>query len=201
MIESDKPAEEGADADASASIEGGSAVLTVSVPAEATIYVNDKATTTPGAERQFVSRNLAPGAVYTYRIRAEVERDGQKLTETKTITMTAGDQSQLRFDFQAAVAQKKETTEEQLPTKLTVRLPADAKLYLAGAETKSTGEVRTFSTTLLEGDSTWTDYTLRAERIVDGQTIVAEKTITLRSGEAMDVTLDFDDEKLASIAR
>ncbi len=43
-----------------------SAMLTVSVPADARVFVNGHATTSTGETRTYISRNLRPGATYTY---------------------------------------------------------------------------------------------------------------------------------------
>src|SRR5437870_11396086 len=56
-----------------AAIRRGNGTLVVEVPAEAKIYVNDRLTTTPGAIREYVSRNLVRGYNYTYEVRAEME--------------------------------------------------------------------------------------------------------------------------------
>jgi uncharacterized protein (TIGR03000 family) len=181
-----------------------STLLTVAVPDDARIYVNGKATTTPGNERQFVSRNLVPGYRYTYRIRAELERDGEVVTETKVVEVRAGEDAQVAFKLADRAADRVHVARKQPSamhptTKLTVRVPADARLYLAGKETKSTGSVRTFTTKVLEGDTAWEDYTVRAVTNVDGQSVTQEKTVTLRPGQSMDVSFDFDGPALATV--
>jgi uncharacterized protein (TIGR03000 family) len=74
-----------------------SAVLTVSVPADAKIFVNDRATTSTGANRSYVSRNLQPGASYTYRVRAVFTRDGQPVSEERIVKLAAGQNQSLAF--------------------------------------------------------------------------------------------------------
>ena len=44
-----------------------SALLTVSVPADARVYINGKATSSTGSFRQYASPNLSQGKTYTYR--------------------------------------------------------------------------------------------------------------------------------------
>ncbi|MEX2115089.1 MAG: TIGR03000 domain-containing protein [Pirellulales bacterium] len=80
-----------------ASTANNSATLTVSVPADARIFVNDQATKTTGASRSYVSRNLQPGARYTYRVRAEFTRDGRQVSEVKTVQLSAGQNQSLAF--------------------------------------------------------------------------------------------------------
>ena len=59
----------------------GQAFLTVSVPADAKVFVNGMATTSTGTTRQYVSRGLASGYSYSYEIRVEVTRDGRIVEE------------------------------------------------------------------------------------------------------------------------
>jgi len=118
-----------------------SASLSVKVPADAKVFVNDRPTTSMGTDREYVSHDLRPGARYNYKIRAEFERDGKTITETKSVQMIAGQTANLDFtdDSQVRTADNADTR-----TTLIVRLPADAKLYLSGHETKATGDVREF---------------------------------------------------------
>jgi uncharacterized protein (TIGR03000 family) len=172
------------DKKAAASID--STILTVSVPEDAKVFVNGKETSTPGVERQFISRNLVPGYRYSYRIRAEVIRDGEPVVETKIVEVQSGDMAQVSFDLGTVVAKKKSAT------KLTVHLPEGAKLFLAGRETRSTGASRTFSTAMIEGDNAWENYTIKAVATHDGRIVTKEKTITLHAGQHQEVTFNFD---------
>ncbi|MEX0586541.1 MAG: TIGR03000 domain-containing protein [Pirellulales bacterium] len=173
-----------------------STLLTVNVPADAKIYVNGKLTSTPGTQRQYISRDLSPGYRYTYRVKAEINQDGKKLTETKTVEIRAGESKAIGFDFGSAIAE--ENIESDPATRLTVRVPADAKLFLAGRETKSTGELRTFRTARMEDGQTWDNYTVRAIAMRDGREITREKTITLRAGASHELAFDFDAPSIAS---
>jgi uncharacterized protein (TIGR03000 family) len=72
-------------------------VLTVSVPADAKVFVNDQPTRSTGERRQYTSTGLQPAAVYAYRVRAEFVRDGKPVSEEKTVQLTAGQTSSLAF--------------------------------------------------------------------------------------------------------
>lgn len=76
-----------------------SGIVTIYVPQDAVVYVNDKLTSTTGSSRSFVSFGLTAGNEYDYVIRAEVTRDGRKYVETKVVTLKAGDQSAVSFSF------------------------------------------------------------------------------------------------------
>ena len=170
-------------------------VLAVRVPADAKVFVNGLETTSTGSYRQYASRNLKPGSSYNYEVRAEVVRNGEPVTETKTATISAGNSAELAFDFGGDAVEL-----EPAETSLTVRLPADAKLYLAGRETRATGEVRQFTTTNLGNGGRWTSYKVRATLDRDGQTLTREETVTIEAGKQQELTLSFDEpaEQLAS---
>ncbi len=165
--------------------------LLVSVPADARVFVNGRATTSTGDERQYVSRGLENGQRYSYEVRAEVVRDGKTVTETQTAQLTAGSQSSLTFKLAAPTA----TASSAKPprTALKVNVPADAKVYLSGKETTSTGTSREFSTTNLNEGASWDNYTVRV--VSNGET--KEETISLKAGEIRELTFDFD-SKVAS---
>jgi uncharacterized protein (TIGR03000 family) len=170
-----------------------SALLSVKVPADAKVFVNDRSTTSTGSQREYISRDLRPGASYSYTVRAEFERDGKPVTEEKSVRLIAGQTASLSFsESEEEVAKDDETL-----TKLTVRLPADARLYLAGHETKASGEVREFSTSKLSAGAEWTSYAIRAVVNRDGHEEVREQTVTLAAGESREISINFDAPQVA----
>ncbi|HZZ27707.1 MAG TPA: TIGR03000 domain-containing protein [Pirellulales bacterium] len=175
------------------------ALLNVSVPPEAKIFVNGTETTSTGTERQYVSRGLTAGNRYEYEVRAEMVRDGNPITETKTITLGPGEQVNLLFNFdgnkEAPVA-----AGSKAKTKLTLHVPADAKVYLAGSGTSATGEVREFTTSKLVLGAEWKNYTVRVVSNIDGRDVSKDETITLTGGEVRDLTFDFNSNPVATTA-
>jgi uncharacterized protein (TIGR03000 family) len=166
-----------------------SALLSVKVPADAKVFVNDRPTTSTGSDREYISHDLEPGARYNYTVRAEFVRDGKTVTESKTIQLSAGRSADLDFDGETSV-QTADNADTR--TTLIVRLPADARLFLAGRETKATGEVREFSTTRLQSGSEWATYAIRAIVQRDGREQVREETVSLKAGDSREVTINFD---------
>jgi uncharacterized protein (TIGR03000 family) len=163
------------------SLQRGDGKLTVSVPEDAKIYVNNYLTTTPGTVREYISRNLNIGEKYAYEIRAEVVRDGKVITETKKIDLQAGAANELAFDFPAA--------SEQVETSLTLQVPANAKVTLGGNETSATGEVRVFKSKLAAGTE-WKDYLVEISWEVDGRVVREQKVFDLKAGENKEISLD-----------
>ena len=171
------------------SIQRADGTLAVEVPDDAKIFVNGMATTSTGAARQYVSRDLQTGFNYTYEVKAEVVRDGKTVEQVKTINLRAGQTAELAFDFPAANA---------VETALTVNVPADAKVYLAGNLTKASGEKRVFRTTGLASGKAWDSYVVRVEFEQDGQTVTQEKTIALKAGDSQELTFPSEVEKVAA---
>jgi uncharacterized protein (TIGR03000 family) len=171
------------------SIRRADGMLAVNVPQDAKIYVNGSATSSTGTDRQYVSRDLDRGFNYTYEVKAEVVRDGKTIEQVKTVNLRAGQTAELAFDFPAAAS---------LETALTVHVPADAKVYLAGNPTSAKGETRVFRTTGLSTGKAWDDYTVRVEFEQDGQIVKQERTITLRAGEAQELSFTDEAEKVAA---
>jgi uncharacterized protein (TIGR03000 family) len=178
------------------------AVLNIVVPAEAKVLVNGRETTSNGSSRRFVSRGLEPGYRYTYKLDVEVERDGQKLSESKTVTLRAGQSVNLEFEFDYTGEQPaaEPVAANPVRTSVTLHVPAEAKLILAGSESPSTGEVREFSTTKLAPGQIWDGYTIRVELERDGQTVTREKTLSLVAGQTYDLSFDFDSTDVAQLA-
>jgi uncharacterized protein (TIGR03000 family) len=157
-------------------------LLTVHVPSDARVYINGRLTKTPGAQRQYLSRGLLPGCGYGYEVRAVIERDGRQLTDTQVVRVHAGEAAQLAFRFDRPAPAAVQTT-------VTLHVPQDARVTLAGHATWATGAVRRFRTTDLPQGTRWEDYRIEVAVNRDGQWVTREKTITLTGGDS--VTLDF----------
>jgi uncharacterized protein (TIGR03000 family) len=82
-------------------------------------------------------------------------------------------------------------------TSLTMHVPADAKVTLAGVDTKQTGETRQFATTRLPAGQSWDGYKVVVELNKNGQTLHEERTIKLVGGEAQELSVNFDSTTVA----
>lgn len=174
-----------------------SASFVVKVPADAKVFVNDLATTSTGAERRYTSRGLLPGHTYTFNVRVEYARDGQPVTETKVVRLTAGSSDELAFGADRA-PQQEQVAETGAATKLTVRVPENAKVYLSDRETAQTGAVREYVTTRLAQGTEWKDYVVRVTVERDGQVLSQERTITLIGGKSQQLEFAFDQAEVAT---
>lgn len=164
-----------------------SAILAVNVPEDARVFVNGMSTKSTGTNRRYVSRGLSAGYGYTYEVRAEATRNGKVVEETKTVRVSAGQTLALAFDLSAP-----------LETTVTVRVPEQAKVELAGHPTNASGTVRTFATSSLEEGKVWSDYVIRVSLDRNGQTVTKEKKIDLKAGDNVNFEFDFADNRVAS---
>jgi uncharacterized protein (TIGR03000 family) len=153
------------------------AMLVVEVPADATVYVNGTKTNSQGAVRRYLSRGLTAGQKYEFVVRMATDAGKEA---TKVVSLTAGQRSSV--SFKAAIEAPK--------TSVTLRVPADAKVWLAGSATASMGDVRTFETSSLPAGKSWKGYEIRVATVVDGQERTVSKVIDLAAGDVVDLTLD-----------
>jgi uncharacterized protein (TIGR03000 family) len=158
------------------------ALLVVEVPASAKIFVNGSATSSQGAVRRFLSRGLVAGKQYEFVVRMAVERDGGTAEETKVVSLAAGGRSTVSFAPATAAAPAK--------TSLTLHVPADAKVWLAGSATSSSGPVRQFETSSLAAGKAWRNYEIRVATVIDGREQTVSKVIDLAAGQAVELTID-----------
>jgi uncharacterized protein (TIGR03000 family) len=104
--------------------------------------------------------------------------------------LRAGEESKLAFDMNAPQA---------LETALTIHVPENAKVYLAGNQTNGKGTVRTFRTSKLSEGQSWSDYVVRVVVQDKGLSRSLEEKITLRAGDQRELTFDFEIDKVASV--
>jgi uncharacterized protein (TIGR03000 family) len=71
--------------------------LVVELPANAKLYVDDHLMKSTSNRRSFVTPDLQLGQAYYYILRAEVERDGKTLAQSRRVTVRAGQSSEISF--------------------------------------------------------------------------------------------------------
>lgn len=170
-------------------VSGDAVYLTVAVPSSAKVFVNGKETTSAGSVREFVSRGLKPNKTYRFEIKAEVEGvDGEMLVESKSVVVSAGEREQLDFAF---VDQAR-----PIQTAVTLNVPEDAQVLLAGNPTKATGTSRTFRTSQLSPGQSWDEYEIEV-RVGDE---VKRKSIRLIAGDNLQLTFAFEDAGVDKLA-
>jgi uncharacterized protein (TIGR03000 family) len=167
----------------------GTAVLTLNVPEDAVVYVNDQRMKTQGSERRFVAKNLSFQRKNTYEIRVVTMEQGVEVAQTKVIDLVPELPSLLAFDFNREVAPV---------TSVTLRVPAEAKVRLAGVDTQSGGELRYFYTNSLAVGQVWDDYEIEVQWEEAGETVVKRQTVQLAAGKPLH--LNFESETAVLVA-
>src|SRR5579871_3975850 len=66
------------------------ATIVVHVPADARVFFDDGATRQSGPMRTFLTAALPAGRKFSYRIKAEVVRDGKVVSQSQDVTVWAG---------------------------------------------------------------------------------------------------------------
>ena len=177
----------GAEEDDSAYLPRGKAILSLNVPREAKVYINDKLTRTSGSNRKYVSRNLAFGEKYRYRVRVVSQVDGKEVTKTREITMRGGTNREFAFNFDPVV------------TRVVVNVPKDAKVVIDGTETATKGSFRSFSTEKLKTGK-WKDYSVEVSVVRDGKTITKRESFDLGAGEFRFFEFEFGQASKSNVA-
>ncbi len=82
----------------------GTAVIVVSLPADAKLTFDGEATTSTSTQRVFVSPSLPAGQEYHYTLQAEVVVNGKPVTVSKTVAVRAGEESHVTMTPVTGVA-------------------------------------------------------------------------------------------------
>src|SRR5262249_25551942 len=132
---------------------GKAATVSVQLPADATLYGDGVKADLASETRTFRTPALTQGRDYYYPIKAEVVRNGETISQSRRVIVRAGQTSRVTFG---------EMTAKDEPARVTVKLPADAKLYVDGVLCPMTSAVRSFETPTLHGGVTY-QYTPQAQ--------------------------------------
>jgi uncharacterized protein (TIGR03000 family) len=77
--------------------------VVVKLPADARLFIDDDPCPLASNERSFDTPDLRPGVTYHYTVRAEVTRAGRPVTETKRVTVRAGQETVVEFGGMGSV--------------------------------------------------------------------------------------------------
>jgi uncharacterized protein (TIGR03000 family) len=77
--------------------------VVIKLPQDARLFVDDQPCPLTSATRAFDTPALEPGRVYYYTLRAEVTRDGRPVTDSKRVTLRAGEESVVEFGDMGAL--------------------------------------------------------------------------------------------------
>lgn len=151
------------------------ATIVVKAPADARLIVNGQPTPMKGTQQTFASPDLEPGRTYAYVFRVDAVQDGKPVSRTKRLIVEAGQR--------AAVDLNEGATDT---ARITVKMPADARLVVDGVTFTAKGGVGTFETPRLEPGRSYY-YTLRAEGVRNGQAYTEDKRVVVEAGKEVNV--------------
>jgi uncharacterized protein (TIGR03000 family) len=77
--------------------------VVVTLPAEARLWVDQVECPLPGRVRSFDTPDLNPQQNYTYTLRIAVDRNGQTVEESRRVTLSAGQRTEVDFTGVGAV--------------------------------------------------------------------------------------------------
>ncbi len=160
-------------------------MLVLHVPQSGKVFINGTETKASGSVRRFVSRGLKAGEKYDFQVRVVADENGAAAEQVKVVTLSAGEQRAVEF----AAAAKKQAGR----TALTLRVPAGAKVWLAGKATTASGTVRRFETEALKPGERWSGYEVRVVTTEAGKEKVTRKVIELVGGESTELALSADE--------
>ena len=169
---------------------GNAAAVVITAPADVQLSVEGRDIPRTASEETFRTPDLEPGYSYTYTFKARVVRDGKAVAYTKQVKVRAGQTSTADF--------RKLTSEGKDAARLTVKLPADARLYVDGVLCPLTSTIRSFDTPELDAGQSYY-YTLKAEVVREGETRTAKKRVVVEAGKQ--ITVEFKDLTVQTASR
>jgi uncharacterized protein (TIGR03000 family) len=169
---------------------GNAAEVIVKAPTDVQLSVEGRDIARTASEQSFRTPDLEPGYSYTYTFKARVVRDGKTVAYSKQVKVRAGQTSSADFT--------KLTKEGKDSARLTVKLPADARLYVDGVLCPLTSTTRSFDTPELDAGQSYY-YTLKAEVVRDGETRASKKRVLVEAGKQ--ITVEFKDLPVQTASR
>jgi uncharacterized protein (TIGR03000 family) len=169
---------------------GNAAEVVVKAPVDVQLSVEDRELPRTAGEQAFRTPELRQGYLYTYNFTARVVRDGKTVAYTKQVKVRAGESA--TADFTKLAAEGKDSA------RITVKLPADARLYVDGALCPLTSDTRSFTTPELNAGQKYY-YTLKAEVLRGGEAHTARKRVIVEAGK--DVAVEFTELTLQTVSR
>ncbi len=70
---------------------GQRARMIINLPTDAKLFIDDKLTRSTSERRSFSTPQLNQGDTYYYELRVELVRNGEPITQTRKVTLKAGD--------------------------------------------------------------------------------------------------------------
>jgi uncharacterized protein (TIGR03000 family) len=170
---------------------GNAAEVVVKAPVDVQLSVDERVLPRTANQETFRTPELEAGYSYTYTFKARVVRDGKTVSYAKQVKVRAGQTSVA--DFTKLTSEGKDTAQ------VTVKLPAEARLYIDDVPCPLTSASRTFTTPDLNAGQSYY-YTLKAEVVRGGgKPQTASQRVLVEAGKQ--VTVEFKDLMVKTASR
>jgi uncharacterized protein (TIGR03000 family) len=158
------------------------------MPEDALVVINDERI---DADSVFRTPPLEPGKELVVNVEAAVVSDGKSINRAKRLTIHRGEIVRLAFKDMESVEGRWTKSGDSVPSpaRITVRLPADARLTVDGVDCPLISDTRTFDTPALAPGQKYY-YLLKAEVMRQGRPIAQTRRVDFRSGERVTVTFE-----------
>jgi uncharacterized protein (TIGR03000 family) len=167
------------------------ATVVVKLPGDATLFVDGERANLTSETRSFVTPALEADRDYVYTMKVEATRNGEVVSRTERVLVHAGRTTRVDFgDLNAKAVAKSAQDAVEAPARITVKLPADARLFVDDVACPLTSTERTFETPRLEAGRRYF-YNMRAEVVREGQTRTQTKRVEVLAG--LPVSVNFSD--------
>src|SRR5262249_35192024 len=141
------------------------ATVVVKLPADATLFVDGERANLTSDTRSFVTPSLEADRDYVYTMKVEATRNGEVVTRTERVLVHAGRTTRVDFgELNAKAVARNAQEAADAPARITVKLPADARLFVDDVACPLTSAERTFDTPRLEAGRRYF-YNMRAELV------------------------------------
>jgi uncharacterized protein (TIGR03000 family) len=164
------------------------ATVVVKLPADATLFIDGERANLTSDTRSFLTPALEAERDYVYTMKVEATRNGEVVSRTERVLVHAGRTTRVDFgDLNAKTVARSVQDAAEAPARVTVKLPADARLFVDDVACPLTSAERTFETPRLEAGRRYF-YNMRAEVVRDGQTRTQSKRVEVQAGLPVSVT-------------
>jgi uncharacterized protein (TIGR03000 family) len=171
------------------------ASVTIQVAEGATLSVDGKTVVMTAPSQTFVTPELDTKRTYFYDMKATAKKDGKELSTSKKVAVRAGEK--ITVDLRDLKPWKAPNPDKE-EASLSVKLPAEAKLYVDGVLCPLTSAERVFETPPLAKGKQFT-YTLKAELVREGKTLTETKRVPVEAGKR--VSVEFGNLGVATASR
>ena len=162
------------------------ATVKVELPEDAGLYVDGRLVDRTSSTRTIVTPELQEGRDYHYNLKAEWTRDGKTVTDSRRVAFQPGKVIVVQFRDTPADTRANAPGNDEAPAHITVRVPAETKLYVDGVPCPVKAGVCSFDTPPLPLGKKFF-YVLKTENVRSGEIKTEARKVSLEAGKNVEV--------------